>query len=120
MLFKVPSNTLPPTSKSNSRSNPVVTAKSLAHRKTHVSQRALLVAGVLAGEVDFKPTIGQLARMARVSVSSVRAAREIVHDPIVCRNVLNGSCSLLTAAAKHKNGNGNGNGTGTGRRRRRR
>ena len=98
MLFK-----LPPTSKSN----PVVTGKSLAHRKMPAFQRAFFVSDVLAGEVEFKPTIGQLARDARVSLPCVRAARQIRHDPNLRFDVLTGSCNLLTAAARYrKNGKG--------------
>jgi hypothetical protein len=103
MLFKLPSSTLPSTSKSN-----LVTGKSLAHRKMSATQRALLVADIRAGEKEFKPTLGQLARDARVSVPYARSACQIHHDPDARLDVLSGSCSLLTAAARHRRENGKG------------
>jgi hypothetical protein len=99
MLFRPPS--IP-------KSNRVVTGKSLAHRKMSVAERALLAADIWAGEVDFKPTLGQLARDARVSVPSAWAAGQIRHDPAARFDVLTASCSLRTAAARHRNRNGNG------------
>ena len=100
MLFRPPAS---------AKSNPgqiVVTGKSLAHERMRVPERAFFVADVLSGEVDYKPTIGQLARMVRVSVPSVHAARQIAPDFNARLDVLSGRCSLLMAAARHKNGKG--------------
>jgi hypothetical protein len=102
MLFRPPS-----TPKSN-----CVTGKSLAHKRMRAPERAFFVADVLAGEVDYKPTLGQLARNMRVSVPYVQAARQIHHDLDLRFDVLTGAYSLLAAAAKHKNGRNGGNGKG--------
>jgi hypothetical protein len=95
MLYKLP---VPP------KSSPIVTGRSLANRKMTAVERAFLAADTLTGEVGFTPTLIQVARLFKVSVPYVQAAKSIAAYPAVRHEVLSGLRSLMSAAnvTRHK------------------